>query len=231
MHAMGERVEGDGPRSSRRVGIIGGTGQLGRGLAARLARAGHVVTIGSRETARAKDVASSVPGGVMGASNRDACSADIVLVTVPWASHASTLEQLRESIGTRIVVDCVNPLGFDERGPFALTVEQGSACEQAQLVLPDARVVGAFHHVSAPLLLDGDAALDTDVMVVGDDRDAVDEVIALTDTIVGLRGVYAGRLRNAHQVEALTANLIALNRRYRVHSGVRISGWDGGRHS
>lgn len=231
MHAMDERVEVDQPRGARRVGIIGGTGQLGRGLALRLAGAGHRVTIGSRDASRAEAVAASGPGGVVAASNVDACSADLVLVTVPWESHAATLAQLREAIADRVVVDCVNPLGFDDRGPFALSVEDGSACEQAQLLLPDARVVGAFHHVSAPLLLDAERALDTDVMVVGDDRGAVDEVIELIDTVVGLRGVFAGRLRNAHQVEALTANLIALNRRYRVHSGVRISGWDGRGHS
>jgi len=124
----------------------------------------------------------------------------------------------------KIVVDCVNPLGFDGKGAFALTVPEGSAAEQAQAVLPGSRVVGAFHHVSAVLLLDETVErVDTDVLVLGDDREATDLVQALADRIPGMRGVYGGRLRNAHQVEALTANLISVNRRYKAHAGLRIT--------
>jgi 8-hydroxy-5-deazaflavin:NADPH oxidoreductase len=235
MHAMDERVEG-GPRArATRVGIIGGTGALGRGLAVRLAAAGHRVVIGSRDADRARQSAASLPtsmrGEVTGGTNLDACDADLVLLTVPWAAHAATLMQLGDAIKDSVLVDCVNPLGFDDQGPFALPVPEGSACEQAQQLVPSARVVGAFHHVSAPKLLDEAAALETDVMVVGDDDIAVQQVIDLADSIDGLRGVHAGRLRNARQVEALTANLIAINRRYRVHSGVRIAGWNGRTHS
>jgi 8-hydroxy-5-deazaflavin:NADPH oxidoreductase len=121
-------------------------------------------------------------------------------------------------------VDCVNPLGFDGKGAFALAVEEGSAAEQAAEVLPESRVVAAFHHVSAVLLLDPAVAeVDTDVLVLGDDREATDAVQALVDEIPGMRGVYAGRLRNAHQVEALTANLISVNRRYKAHAGLRVT--------
>lgn len=231
MHVMGERVDGDVSLRPRRVGIIGGTGALGLGLAGRLTAAGHDVVIGSRDASRAHQVALSTTSGVTGGSNAEACAADVVLLTVPWGAHADTLEPLREAIADRVLVDCVNPLGFDDDGPFALTVPEGSACEQAQRLLPAARVVGAFHHVSARLLLDRDASLQTDVMVVGDDDEAVQQVMTLADSIAGLRGVYAGRLRDARQVEALTANLIALNRRYRVHAGVRITGLAGDRHS
>lgn len=224
MHVMGERVEGDVMSGPTRVGIIGGTGALGQGLAKRLAAAGHEVVIGSRDAARAHDVARMAASGVTGGTNVAACATDIVLLTVPWDAHAPTLEVLREAIADRILVDCVNPLGFDGDGPFALAVPEGSACEQARRILPTARVVGAFHHVSARLLLDDSASLATDVMVVGDDDAAVQQVMGLSDSIRGLRGVYAGRLRNAHQVEALTANLIALNRRYRVHAGVKVTG-------
>jgi 8-hydroxy-5-deazaflavin:NADPH oxidoreductase len=124
----------------------------------------------------------------------------------------------------KIVVDCVNPLGFDERGAYALSVAEGSAAEQAAGLLPDSRVVAAFHHVSAVLLLDpGVEEVDTDVLVLGDDRAATDEVQALVEEIPRMRGVYAGRLRNAHQVEALTANLISVNRRYKAHAGLRVT--------
>src|SRR5207244_5846847 len=119
-----------------------------------------------------------------------------------------------------IVVDCVNPLGFDSRGAFALDVPEGSAAEQAAALLPESRVVGAFHHVSAVLLADPEVTrCDLDVMVLGDDREATDTVQALAEVIPGMRGIYAGRLRNARQVEAFTANLISINRRYKAHAG------------
>ena len=116
------------------------------------------------------------------------------------------------------------PLGFDQRGPYALPVEEGSAAELAQALLPDATVVAAFHHVSAVLLADPEVtSFDLDVLVLGEVREAVQTVIGLVDVIPGMRGIYAGRLRNAGQVEALTANLIAINRRYKAHSGIRVT--------
>jgi NADPH-dependent F420 reductase len=103
-------------------------------------------------------------------------------------------------------------------------VPEGSAAEQAAGLLPDSRVVAAFHHVSAVLLLDPAVErIETDVLVLGDDREATDLVQGLADAIPGMRGVYAGRLRNAHQVEALTANLISVNRRYKAHAGLRVT--------
>jgi len=118
----------------------------------------------------------------------------------------------------------VNPLGFDKQGPYALTVDEGSAAEQAQLLLPDSIVVGAFHHVSAVTLEDPHApSVDTDVLVLGDVREATELVQDLAGTVPGVRGVYGGRLRNAHQVEAFTANLISVNRRYKAHAGVRVT--------
>lgn len=207
----------------RTIGVVGGTGPLGRGLARRLAAAGHDVRIGSRDRPRAEAIAASLGAGVHGLSNSEVCASEIVMVAVPWAAHDETIEGLRDPLDGRVVVDCVNPLGFDERGPYALPVEAGSAAQQAQRLLPGSTVVGAFHHVSAELLL-GDEVLEGDVLVVGDDRDAVGQVIEIVDTIAGLRGVFAGRLRNAGQVEALTANLIAINRRYKTQSGVRVTG-------
>ena len=105
-----------------------------------------------------------------------------------------------------------------------LQVEEGSAAQQAAALLPDSTVIGAFHNVSAVLLDDADVdRVDTDVLVLGEVREATDLVQALAETIPGVRGVYAGRLRNAHQIEALTANLISINRRYKAHSGLRIT--------
>ncbi|ACY98656.1 MULTISPECIES: NADPH-dependent F420 reductase [Thermomonospora] len=207
------------------IGILGGTGDQGKGLARRFAMAGHQVIIGSRSAERARQAAEELGLGVRGADNATAAAEpDVVIVAVPWEGHKALLESLREQLAGKIVIDCVNPLGFDKRGAYALPVAEGSAAEQAAAVLPDSRVVAAFHHVSAKLLLDPDVAeVDLDVLVLGDDREATDLVQALAGRIAGVRGVYGGRLRNAHQVEAFTANLISINRRYKAHAGLRIT--------
>jgi NADPH-dependent F420 reductase len=207
------------------VSVLGGTGEQGRGLARRLAIAGHRVVLGSRDAGRAAAAAAELPGEVTGLDNAGAAAAgDVVIVAVPWDGHRELLESLASALAGKIVVDCVNPLGFDKSGAFALDVPEGSAAEQAAAVLSSSRVVAAFHHVSAVLLLDPAVeSLDTDVLVLGDDREATDTVQALVERIAGMRGIYAGRLRNAHQVEALTANLISVNRRYKAHAGLRVT--------
>jgi NADPH-dependent F420 reductase len=213
------------------LGFLGGTGDQGRGLARRFAMAGHAVVIGSRSAERAEaaaaDLRTTVSGGgeITGAANAAAAStAEVVVVAVPWEGHEALLRDVAGELAGKIVVDCVNPLGFDERGAYALAVAEGSAAEQAAALLPDARVVAAFHHVSAVLLLDPEVdEVDTDVLVLGDDREATDAVQALVGEIPRMRGIYAGRLRNVHQVEALTANLISVNRRYKAHAGIRVT--------
>ncbi|MFF4417263.1 NADPH-dependent F420 reductase [Streptosporangium sp. NPDC001559] len=207
------------------IGILGGTGDQGKGLARRFALAGNPVLIGSRSAERAQEAAAGLGGQVSGADNATvAAQADVVIVAIPWDGHRSTLESLRAELAGKIVVDCVNPLGFDKQGAYALPVEEGSAAQQAAAVLPDSRVVAAFHHVSAVLLLDPEVEkIDLDVLVLGDDREATDTVQALASRINGVRGVYGGRLRNAHQIEALTANLISINRRYKAHAGLRVT--------
>ena len=207
------------------VSVLGGTGEQGRGLAQRLARAGQSVMIGSRSADRAQSIAAEIGSGVAGGSNEDAARfGDIVIVAVPWDGHRELLESLASDLAGKIVVDCVNPLGFDKQGAFALPVDEGSAAQQAASVLPDSSVVAAFHHISAVLLLDDNvSSIETDVLVLGDDRDATDAVQALAGRIAGIRGIYGGRLRNAGQVEAFTANLISINRRYKVHAGVRVT--------
>ncbi|MCW2601477.1 MAG: reduced coenzyme oxidoreductase [Frankiales bacterium] len=207
------------------VSVLGGTGEQGRGLARRLALAGHQVVLGSRSAERAQEAAQGLPETVSGAANADAAAqGDLVIVAVPWEGHKELLQTLAPKLAGKIVIDCVNPLGFDKQGAYALPVEEGSAAEQAATVLPDSRVVAAFHHVSAVLLLDEAVdSVDTDVLVLGDDREATDLVEALVARVPGMRGIYAGRLRNAHQVEGLTANLISINRRYKAHAGLRVT--------
>jgi hypothetical protein len=182
------------------VGVLGGTGPQGRGLAVRLAASGQRVLLGSRDAERAAEVAVEVAG------------------------RAATLADLATALAGKVVVDCVVPMGFDELGAYVLDVEEGSVTQQAAALLPDSHVVGAFHHLSAVLLEDlSRPTLDGDVMVVGDVREATDLVQALAGRLPGMRGIYAGRLRNARQVEALTINLVSVNRRYKVHAGVRVT--------
>jgi NADPH-dependent F420 reductase len=218
------------------VGILGGTGPQGRGLGVRLAAAGQRVLLGSRDGDRARQVAEEVAGravaaaagaevSVQGGSNVDvAGAADLVVVAVPFDGHAEVLAELASPLAGKVVVDCVVPMGFDELGAYVLDVAEGSVTQQAAALLPDSAVVGAFHHVSAVLLQDvSRPTLDGDVMVVGDVREATDLAQALAGRIPGMRGVYAGRLRNARQVEALTVNLVSVNRRYKAHAGLRVT--------
>ncbi|WP_046500794.1 NADPH-dependent F420 reductase [Streptomyces odonnellii] len=211
------------------VGVLGGTGDQGRGLAYRLARAGQKVIIGSRVAERAETAAAGLAEmGVEGVEGLDnaACarSSDVVIVAVPWEGHAKTLESLKDALAGKLVIDCVNPIGFDKKGAYAITPEEGSAAEQAVALLPESRVTAAFHHLSAVLLQDPSVErIDTDVMVLGEARADTDLVQALAARIPGMRGIFAGRLRNAHQVESLVANLISVNRRYKAHAGLRVT--------
>jgi 8-hydroxy-5-deazaflavin:NADPH oxidoreductase len=213
--------------ASLTIGVLGGTGDQGRGLARRLAMAGHRVIIGSRYAGRAAAAAEALGGDLLsGSVNHEAATeAGVVIAAVPWEGHRDLLAALAGPLAGKIVIDCVNPMGFDSRGAHPLRVPEGSAAEQAAAVLPDSTVVGAFHHVPAGLLLDpGAETVDMDVLVLGDVRAATDLVIALAGEIPGMRGIYGGRLRNCGQVEALTANLVAINRRYSAHAGIRITG-------
>ncbi|MGH3343568.1 MAG: NADPH-dependent F420 reductase [Carbonactinosporaceae bacterium] len=213
------------------VGVLGGTGDQGRGLARRFAGAGHRVVIGSRDASRAESTARDIGLDPASGVANVACArgSDVVIVAVPWEGHRALLESLAPALDGKIVVDCVNPLGFDRRGAYALPVEEGSAAEQAAALLPSSTVVAAFHHVSAALLDDPSVGeIECDVLVLGDDREATDLVQALAGRIPGMRGIYGGRLRNAGQVEALTANLVSVNRRYKAHAGLRITDTWGG---
>jgi len=211
---------------SATIAVLGGTGAQGMGLATRLSQLEFRVLIGSRSAKRASAVAASLGPLVQGADNSDAAlDCDLALVAVPYNGHAAMLADLKEQLAGKIVIDCVSPLGFDERGPFALPVPSGSACEEAQQILSESRVVGAFHHLSADLLSDRAVKrLAGDVLVLGDDREATETVQDLVGLIADLRGIYAGRLRNAGQVESLTANLISINRRYKTQAGIAVTG-------
>jgi hypothetical protein len=216
--------------------VIGGTGPQGRGLAYRFARHGHSVVVGSRAAEKAAAAAEEIRsrlgdaqdvGEVTGAANADACAqADVVVLAVPYDGHDELVASL--PLAGKTVVSCVNPLAFDKRGAHGRTIDggEGSAAESAQRLAPGATVVGAFHNVSAVLLWGEEAYLDEDVLVVGDAADAKQVAIGLARCVVGRDGIDAGKLRLARQLEPFTAVLISINRKYKVNSGIRITGLD-----
>lgn len=211
------------------IAVIGGTGPQGRGLAYRFALAGHQVTIGSRAAERAQEKAAEIgeKAGVevAGAKNADAAQgADVVLVAVPWDGHNEMIAELAPQLAGKVVISCVNPLGFDKGGPYGLSLPQ-SAAEDLQEIVPEARVVGAFHHVAAASLWESSEPMShEDVLVCGNDVEAKELVLDLAAAVTGHRGVNAGKLRLARQLEPLTAVLISINKAYKTRSGVAISG-------
>jgi NADPH-dependent F420 reductase len=218
---------------ARRVAVIGGTGDLGYGLAVRWGRAGVPLVIGSRADERAADAArrvrAQVPGAdVEGAENpRAAAAADVVVVTVPFAAQAATYRSIAEQVREdAVVVDCTVPLAaaVGGRPAHTLGVWQGSAAQQAASFLEGARVCAAFHSLSASALGDLTRPVDGDVLVCGA-RTHKPAVRALVEAIPDLGYVDAGPLENARLVEPLTALLIGLNRRYKTdRAGIRITG-------
>jgi 8-hydroxy-5-deazaflavin:NADPH oxidoreductase len=212
------------------IGFIGGTGPEGKGLAARFALAGLEVIIGSRSTERgqeaADDLLTFIKGGkVRGATNEDtARQSDILVLTVPYSGLADTLGALIDAIGDKIVISAVVPLQFAKGRVTMLKLEDGSASEEAQRILPNAKVVGAYHNLAAGHLIDVDHAMEGDVLICGDDPDAVRQVIWLSEQIRDLRGVNCGPLSSSHYIEGVTALLININRNYKVESGVHIVG-------
>jgi len=216
--------------TSHDIAVIGGTGPQGKGLAYRWALHGHRIVLGSRAADRAESAAVEVRermhgASVTGATNDDAVAgADVVVLAVPYDGHDALVSKLARALDGKIVISCVNPLGFDKQGPYGLPLEQ-SAAESAAALVPAARVVGAFHHVSAVSLWSDAAYLDhEDVLVCGDDAEAKAVVIELARSVTGRDGVDAGRLRLARQLEPLTAVLISINKRYKTRSGIAVSG-------
>lgn len=220
--------------STRPIAIIGGTGPAGMGLALRWARAGETILIGSRDAARAQQVAAAIQqkagskSNVTGMENGAACAAaDILMLTVPFEGQAALLKQLKPSIAPgSILIDATVPLAasIGGRASRTLGVWQGSAAEQtAELVPEGVSVVAAFHNVSAELL-GGDDPLDCDVIVCSDDADAAQLVRGLAAKIAGVRAIHGGKLENARIVEQITALLVGLNIRHKGHAGIRITG-------
>ena len=215
---------------AEQVAIIGGTGAMGRGLAVRLARSGVEVVIGSRDPERGAAKAAELSAAlspdqppITGTDNASAARAPMVILSVPFESLEGNLAAIADSAADSVVVSMVNPLGFDAKGPHPVTVPAGSVAEHIAQRIPTARVVSAFNTVASPVLNAVDDPVDEDVLVAGDDAEAVEAVIALANRLEGARGVAVGALRLSVVLESLTPVLIGVNKRYRTHAGVRFS--------
>lgn len=211
------------------IAILGGAGAEGTGLARRFAAAGHPVILGSRQADRAQAAAASVneaTGTTLteGADNADAAHrGEIVILSIPFAGVGETLSSLAGALTGKIVVSAIVPMEFAGGAPRLTAVPEGSAAQHIQALLPEARVIAAFHHVGAAQLADLHAPVDSDVLVCGDNAEAKAAVLALAEEIAGVRGVDAGRLDAAHIVEGITTVLVRINRRYKAHAALRIT--------
>lgn len=210
------------------IAIIGGTGDLGSGLANIWTKAGRKVIVGSRSTEKAQQAARELSArygcSVLGACNADAArEAAVVVIAVPYASHGPILRELKDVLAGKIVVDAVVPLAPPKVSQVSLP-ERGSAALEARDILgPEARLASAFHNVGAKKLLEGEKA-SCDVLVFADDKETRDVVVAIAGD-VGAKGVAGGSLANSVAAEAMTSVLIWINRAYKVSgAGVTISG-------
>jgi NADPH-dependent F420 reductase len=213
-----------------KIGIIGGTGPEGLGLAVRFAKAGDRVSIGSRVEERAEEAAAKVKevvpeAKVRGLVNAEAVEgAEVVFLTVPWDAHQSTLENLAEAIGDKVLVDVVVPMLFDRGQPKAIPVEEGSAAQQARALVTTAKVVSGFHHLDGTDLQKAERPMQGDVLVCGDHKGAKKKVMQLAERIEYVRALDAGGLANSRYLEEWTVMLLHLNHIHKGHTGVRIVG-------
>jgi NADPH-dependent F420 reductase len=216
-----------------RIGILGGTGPAGRGLAVRLAAAGDEVVVGSRDAGRAQEVAGQLRStwgqlghSVSGASNEETAACDLVVVATPWDGAVPTVVRLAEALSGKVVVSMANALVKEGREFLALVPPRGSVAASIQAALPDSLVSAAFHHLPASEMEKVDTPIGADVLVCSDHPFATAATVALVDRIEGLRGVDAGSLSQAAPIEAFTAVLITVNIRQKVHATVRLAGLD-----
>ncbi len=214
-----------------RVGVLGGTGPAGRGLAVRLAATEVEVIIGSREASRAEETRGKLldlwPDRTLHLSagdNAAAADADLVVVATPWEGAVPTTTALTTALEGKVVVSMANALAKVGDGLQALVPARGSVAATLQAALPRSAVSAAFHHLPARLLGDLHTTLEDDVLVCADDPAAMAATVDLVERISGLRALEAGGLDSAGAVEAFTAVLLQLNRRYKAKAGIRVTG-------
>jgi 8-hydroxy-5-deazaflavin:NADPH oxidoreductase len=211
-----------------RIAVVGGTGKEGRGMALRWARAGHSVFIGSRDAERAREAAAelSAQAGshIQGGENTEAVAAsELVVLSVPYSAHASTLGALKAALAGRVLIDITVPLQPPKVTHVNLPAGQSAALEAQAILGAETPVVAALHHVSAVHLRDLDHAIECDVLACSDDKPALERALALIRDL-GVRAVDAGPLRNAIALESLTPVLLHINRTLKGSAGIRLTG-------
>ena len=213
------------------VGILGGTGPAGRGVAVRLAEAGIRVTVGSRDAERAAQVVAelgervpSVAAMIEGAANAGAAAAELVVVATPWDSAIPTVRALREPLAGKVVISMANALVKEGKEMLALVPPRGSVAGAVQAALPESLVAAAFHHLPASEMEKLDSGLEADVLVCSDHPAATTATVGLIEQMRGLRPLDAGSMSQAAAIEAFTAVCITLNIRHKVHSTLRLGG-------
>ena len=213
------------------VGILGGTGPAGRGVAVRLAEAGIRVTIGSRDAERAAQVVAELVERaqvaldlVEGADNAGAAAAELVVVATPWDSAVPTVRALREPLAGKVVVSMANALVKEGREMLALIPPRGSVAAAVQAALPGSLVAAAFHHLPASEMENLESGLEADVLVCSDHPEATAATVGLIEQMRGLRPLDAGSLSQAAAIEAFTAVCITLNIRHKAHTTLRLAG-------
>jgi hypothetical protein len=215
-----------------RVGIFGGTGPAGRGLAVRLATGGAEVVIGSRDADRAATVAEELTQrwpdhhlDLEGASNEDTAACELVVVATPWDGAIATVKPLADSLAGKVVVSMANALVKEGREFLALVPPRGSVAASIQAALPESLVSASLHHLPASEMEKLTTPLVADVLVCSDHPRATAATTAMIDSIEGLRGIDAGSLSQAAPIEAFTAVLITVNIRHKVHTTLRLAGY------
>jgi len=214
-----------------RIGILGGTGPAGSGLAARLASIGYPTVIGSRSKYRAMEVRDTLiekwpnlADLLEAGDNADAAGCDLVVIATPWDSAASTAQENEAALAGKIVISMANALVRVNKEFQPLVPPRGSVAAHVQAAVPGCRLVAAFHHLPATELGHIDQPIDSDVLICGDDPAAVREVSAIVEKFPGCRPLEAGELSNATAIEAFTAVLLQLNVRYKTRVAPKLTG-------
>lgn len=214
-----------------KIGVLGATGPAGQAVAVQFAAIGHDVLVGSRAIERAEETVATLSArwpdrtlALHPADNDAASSADLVVLATPWEGVLTTASALAGNLAGKVVVSMANALTRWGKDMVPLLPPTGSVTVAVARAIPESKVVGAFHHLPAGPWSDLDHVLEADVMVCSDDRGAAGEVIELIDSLPGLRGVDAGGLVSALAIEALTPALLEVNRRYKTHAAIRLTG-------
>ena len=222
-----------------RIGFLGGTGPEGKGLALRFAMAGHEIYIGSRDINKSQEASSQILKElkpimpilpiIRGESNENTCRySEVLFITVPFNAQSELVGGLKYLLANQIIVSTVVPMIFKNGKPSTIAVEEGSAAEQIQKIIPTKKIISAFHNVSAVELLNPNSIIEGDVVICGDDQKAKDVIIELTKNIKDLRAIDGGDLDSSSIIENITVLLLTINKKYKTRTNIQIKGIDNG---